>query len=68
MGGVIVGIAEPAEGQRRRFLKKYVFGPDEEKLEFSDWREMVTEEGKRRVAKVGVDGMLVCKSLFYCHG
>ena len=59
--GVVVGVTEPDDGKRKRFLEKYILYADGEKLEFSDWREMVTEEGKQRVTKVGVDGILVCE-------
>lgn len=64
--GVVVGVAEPDDGKRKRFSENYIFCPDGEKLEFGCWREMVTEEGKQRVAKVGVDGILVC-TLDYTH-
>ena len=59
--GVVVGVAEPDDGKRKRFSEKYILCVDGEKLEFSDWREMVTEEGKQRIAKVGVDGIMVCE-------
>lgn len=62
--GVVVGVAEPDDGKRKRFSEKYILCVDGEKLEFSDWREMVMEEGKQRVAKVGVDGIFVCEWLY----
>lgn len=58
--GIIVGVAEPDDGKRRRFLERCLLYTDKG-LEFSDWREMVTEEGKRRVAEVGVDGIFICE-------
>ena len=62
--GVVVGIAEPDDGKRRRFSEKYILCADEEKLEFNDWRGMITEGGKQRVKKVGVDGILVCEWMY----
>jgi len=57
----VVGVAEPDEGKRRRFSESYILCANEGKLEFSNWREMVTEEGIERVTKVGVDAIFVCE-------
>lgn len=58
---VVVGVAEPNDGKRRRFVEKYMQQSEDVSLEFNDWRQMVTEDGKRRVAEVNVDGMFICK-------
>ena len=60
---IVVGIAEPSDGKRRRFAERYMQPSEGVSLEFNDWRQMITEDGKRRVAEVRVDGMLICKHL-----
>ncbi|KAF8462956.1 hypothetical protein BDZ91DRAFT_321471 [Kalaharituber pfeilii] len=73
VSGVVVGVAEPDEGKRRRFISNYVLKggsakadqslkteDGEDYLEFRDWKEMITEEGKQMINKVGVDGVLIC--------
>ncbi|KAI5805473.1 hypothetical protein DFH27DRAFT_372995 [Peziza echinospora] len=68
--GAVVGVAEPHEGKRRRFVRRYILREsdadaapaveDEEYVVFSDWAEMVTGDGRRRVHATGVDAVLVC--------
>ena len=60
---IVVGVAEPSDGKRRRFVERYMQPSEGVSLEFNDWRQMITEDGKRRVAEVRVDGMLICKYL-----
>ena len=57
---IVVGVAEPNEGKRKRFAERYM--PLSE-LKFNDWRQMVTEDGKRKIAEAKVDGMFICKYL-----
>ena len=75
---MVVGVAEPNDGKRRRFVERYmgIRGQSVEGQQvpvgnqaqvpivqavFSDWKEIVTEEGKKLIAEVGVDGMVICK-------
>ena len=59
----VVGVAEPNDGKRRRFVERYIQISEGDSLEFNDWRQMVTEDGKRRVAEAKVDGMFICRYL-----
>ena len=62
----MVGVAEPHEGKRTRFIERYISrggGKKDVLAVFESWREMVTEEGKEKVREAGVDGIMVCTFL-----
>lgn len=64
--GLVVGVAEPHEGKRTRFIERYISrggGKKDVLAVFESWREMVTEEGKEKVREAGVDGIMVCTFL-----
>lgn len=56
--GTIVGVAEINKYKRNTFRQMYNIAED---MAFTDWQELVTEEGQQKLKdNGGVDGMLIC--------